>query len=63
MTRQYIITDLVFKWGFDLWLGYGVRHRGSKFSLVSETKQAGRVNLKKPKKKEEEEEEDKRFYM
>ena len=49
------------------------RHRERKFSLVSRTKQAGRVNLKKPKKKkkkkkkkkeeEEEEEEEKKGFI
>jgi hypothetical protein len=62
MTRQHNITDLVFKRGFDLWLEHVGRHRVSKFRLVSETKQAGRINLKKPEEegKEEEEEEKKK---
>ena len=42
---------LVFKWGFNLCLGHVGRHRVNKFSLVSETKQARRFNLKKPKNK------------
>jgi hypothetical protein len=45
------MTDLVYKWGFNLWLGHVGCHRASKCSLVSETEQAGRANLKKRKKK------------
>jgi hypothetical protein len=55
MTRQHIIiTDLVFKQWFDLWLWHVGRHRVSKYRLVSETKQAGRINVKKPEEEGEE---------
>ena len=54
---------LVFKWGFNLCLGHVGRHRVNKFSLVSETKQARRVNLKKPKHKNKKKQKKKMMMM